>query len=313
MRELLGAAIAVASALLYDVGYVLEKQALDRLPPMKLSPAGLVAVARASRRWLAGFTAMLVGLALQVGALTLAPVSVVQPILAGGLIALAAAGSSLLGESLNRRHRGALAMVMVAVVAVAASAQRSGELAHRVPAGRFVVLALAIAGLGAVAARAGLGHRDTPAGRSSLAGLVGTALGAGLLYGLGAVSEKAVATRLVQLGLLKGAVTSLGTAYPWVFLAATLAGMLLFQVGLQNNPASLMASLTNVTSTVCALVGASVIFGEAVLPPSWWSSLLRALGFISVLASVALLAVDGEAVPGPEGPDRTRPDHAVAP
>lgn len=312
MRELLGAAVAVVAALLYDVGYVLEKQALDRMPPIQLSPSGVWRVARASRRWLAGFVAMLAGLALQVGALTLAPVSVVQPILAGGLIALAAAGSSLLGESLNRRHRAALGLVMVAVAAVAASAHNSGQLAQHVPGSRFMVLAVVVAGLGLVAARAGLsGHSGVP-GRVSVAGLVGTALGAGLLYGLGAVSEKAVATRLVRLGLVKGAFSSLATPYPWVFVVATLAGMLLFQFGLQNNPASLMASLTNVTSTVCALVGASVIFNEAVLPSSWWS-VLRVAGFVCVLGSVALLAVDGERVPGPDGPDRTRPDHAVAP
>ena len=308
----MGAVIAVASALLYDAGYVLEKQALDQLPPMRFTPMGVLRVATASRRWLAGFVAMLVGLGLQVIALTLAPVSVVQPILAGGLIALAAAGSSLLGERLNSRHLAALVLVMLAVVAVAASAHSGGGLATHVPGDRFVALAVVVAVLAALAARAGLGTRITQGGRFSLAGLAGTALGAGLLYGLGAIAEKAVATRLVRLGVARGAFTSLATIYPWVFVAATLAGMLLFQVGLQGNPASLMASLTNVTSTVCALVGASAVFGEMVLPGSWWS-VLRAGGFACVLLSVGLLALDGEVLPGPEGPDRTRPDHAVAP
>ena len=311
MKELLGAGLAVASAVLYDLGYVLEKQALNRLPPLRLSPRGVLRVARSSRRWLAGFAAMLLGLALQVGALTLAPVSVVMPILAGGLIALAAAGSSVLGEALNRRHRAALALVILAVIAVAASAHNSGELSRRVPGVRFLVLGAILATAAALSARAGLRSRDRAPGRVSLAGLVGIALGAGLLYGLGALSEKAVATRLVGLGLVKGAVSSLATLYPWAFLAATLAGMLLFQVGLQKNPASLMASLTNVTSTVCALVGASVVFGEAAVPSNWWS-LLRVAGFACVLASVVLLARDGEALPPPGG-RRARPDHAVAP
>ncbi len=312
MKELVGAAVAVGSALLYDAGYVLEKQALDQLPPMRFTPSGVLRVATASRRWLAGFCAMLAGLALQVVALTLAPVSVVQPILAGGLIALAAAGSSLLGERLNSRHKAALVLVMVAVVAVAASAHNGGALAKHVPADRFVALTVVIGALAALAARAGVGGRGVQGGRLSLAGLAGTALGAGLLYGLGAIAEKAVATRLVRLGLFRGAVTSLLTVYPWVFVAATLAGMLLFQVGLQANPASLMASLTNVTSTVCALAGASAVFGEMVLPGGWWS-VLRAGGFACVLVSVVLLAADKEPLPGPEGPDRTRPDHAVAP
>lgn len=313
MKEWIGALVAVASALLYDTGYVLEKQALAGLPPIRLTPAGVFRTAASSRRWLAGFVAMLLGLLLQVIALTLAPVSVVQPILAGGLIALAVAGSSLLGERLNRRHTTALGLIMLAVLAVAGSAQGRIRLATHVPGTRFLVLGAVIAVLAALAARSGLGRRDyIPAGgRVSLAGLAGTALAAGLLYGLGALAEKAIATRLVRAGLFRGAWSSLGTAYPWIFVVATLAGMLVFQVGLQANPASLMASLTNVTSTGCALVGASVVFGEAVLPGGWWS-VLRAAGFACVVASVILLAVD-EPLSVPTDPDRNRPDHAVAP
>ena len=315
MRELAGVGIACASALLYDLGYVLEKQALVELPPLKLTPMGVLRTATASRRWLLGFASMVVGLGLQVIALTLAPVSVVQPILAGGLIALAAVGSTVLGEQLTRRHAVALALVLGAVVAVGASAHTGSELSVRVPAGRFVLLILVISVAAGLAARAGLGGRRRPSGRArpSLSGLAGTALAAGLLYGLGALSEKAVATNLVRRGILSGAISSLATAYPWIFVVGTLAGMLVFQVGLQANPASLMASLTNVTSTVCALVGASLVFSEAVLPGSVWGSVLRTAGFLCVLGSVTLLALDHEPAPGPDGPDLGRPDHATAP
>ena len=308
--------MAVVSALMYDAGYVLEKQALGSLPPGR-GPLALIRAAAANRRWLGGFIAMAGGLALQVVALTLAPVSVVQPILAGGLIALAAAGSSLLGERLNRRHGIALALVVVAVVAVAGSARGTAALATRVPGGRLLLLVGVAAAMAALAIRAGAvraGRRDGggASGRLRASGLAGTAVAAGLLYGLGAVAEKAVSTRLVSRGVIDGAVSSLATPYPWLFLVTTVAGMLVFQVGLQAHPASLMASLTNVTSTVCALVGASVVFGEAVLPGHWWS-LLRVSGFGCVLVAVALLAVDGRADAGPLADARTRPDHAVAP
>lgn len=309
MKELVGVALAVASALLYDLGYVLEKQALDRLPTLQPSPLGVLRVARSSRRWLLGFVSMLVGLGLQVGALTLAPVSVVQPILAGGLIALAAAGSSLLGERLTRRHHVALGLVVVAVVCVGASAHKSGRLAHHVPARSFLVLAGLIAVVAAISARTGLARRPR-SGRLTLSGLTGTALAAGLLYGLGAIAEKAVATRMVGHGVLAGSVTSLATPYPWIFLVATLVGMMVFQVGLQAHAASLMASLSNVTSTVCALVGASVVFQEALLPAGWWS-LPRLAGFACVLASVAILALEDDKLAGTVEDHRS--NYAVAP
>ena len=316
MKELIGAAVAVVSALMYDAGYVLEKQALADLPSGQ-KPLALIRVAAANRRWLGGFIAMAGGLCLQVVALTLAPVSVVQPILAGGLIALAAAGSSLLGERLNRRHGIALTLVVDAVVTVAASARGTTRQATHLPGGRLFLLVAVAAVMAGVAIQAGAvrsARRGASggSGRLGASGLAGTAVAAGLLYGLGAVAEKAVSTRLVSRGVVDGAVTSLATPYPWLFLATTLAGMVVFQVGLQANPASLMASLTNVTSTVCALVGASVVFGEAVLPGHWWS-LLRVLGFLCVMGAVILLATDGQADPVPLAEARTRPDHAVAP
>ena len=301
-RELLGAVIAGLSALLYDTGYVLEKQALGRLPEVRLHPVHLLRTAGASPRWLAGFAAMLAGLALQVVALTLAPVSVVQPILAGGLIALAAAGSLVLGERLSSRHKAALGLVLAAVLATAASAGGAGSLARVVPDGRLAVMAVVVAAVAAVVARGPAARR-----RATSPGVAGTAVGAGLLYGLGAVAEKAVATRLVSHGMVAGAVSSLLTVYPWLFVAATLAGMVLFQVGLQAHPASLMASLTNVVSTACALAGASFVFGEALLPPGWWS-VPRLAGLAAVLAAVALLVGDA-----PAAADPSRPDHAVAP
>lgn len=300
-REMLGVAVAACSALLYDAGYVLEKQALVDLPPVRLHPVDLLRTAAASPRWVAGFVAMLAGLGLQVVALTLAPVSVVQPILAGGLIALAAAGSTVLGERLSGRHKVALGLVLAAVVLTAVSARGGGQLAEKVPADRFALMAVV------VAAAAALAVATNRLRRPGAAGLAAVAVGAGLLYGLGAVAEKAVATRLHGYGLVGGALSSLGTAYPWLFLVVTLCGMLLFQTGLQAHPASLMASLTNVVSTACALAGASVVFGEALLPPGWWSA-PRLAGLIAVIAAVAVLAGDRE----PDG-DPLRPDHAVAP
>ncbi|HET6873446.1 MAG TPA: hypothetical protein VFH70_01625 [Acidimicrobiales bacterium] len=306
MKELLGALVAAGSALLYDAGYVLEKQALTELPPLRLTPIGIIRTAGSSRRWLAGFVAMLVGLGLQVVALTLAPVSVVQPILAGGLIALAAAGGSLLGETLDRRHRFALVLVLVAVVGVAASARGGGVTSRSVPIGSFALMGLVVVG-GAAAAFAVSRRLDRGA-----IGLAGTAVAAGLLYGYGAVAEKAVATRLVSGGVVSGAIHSLATLYPWVFLVTTLAGMVVFQGGLQAHPASLMASLTNTASTVCALIGAGIVFGETPLPSGWWAA-VRVAGLLCGAGAVAVL-VSGPALSAPGDPaERTRPDHAVAP
>ncbi len=287
----LGIVVAVCSVALYDLGYVLEKQALAELPPLSRRTASmLVAVAR-SPRWVAGFVAMLSGLGLQVVALTLAPVSVVQPLLAAGVLGVVVAGRTVLGERLGRRDWLAVVLVLAGVVTIALSAGSGARLARTVPGGRFSAMVGVVVAL-AVAARV-LASRGARRGWSGRRDAVALSVAAGLLYGVGALSEKAIATGLVGHGVVRGAATALGTAYPWTFVVATFAGMVVFERGLQRQPASLMVPLANVMSGVCALAGASIVFGELFVPSGWWS-LPRWFGLAAVLAAMVALVGDDE-------------------
>ena len=281
-----GTGVAVVSAFLYDAGYILEKRALSDLPALGANPVTMIRTVARSRGWMAGFAAMLAGLVLQVVALTLAPVSVVQPVLAAGLVTLIAIGGPLLGERLGRRERFSLGLVLVAVLAIAASSRPGAHLASSVPSGSFAVLAVVVA-FGAVGA-GWYGIGNTHPG-SSGAAFLGTS--AGLLYGLGAVAEKAVAAKVVGKGVLNGAVSALESPYPWLFLAVTFAGLVVFQLALQRHAASLVATLSNTVSSVCALTGASVVFGETLVPGGWWS-LARIAGLAAVGSAVVVLAAD---------------------
>jgi hypothetical protein len=243
---------------------------------------------------------MLVALGLQVVALTLAPVAVVQPILAAGLIGLAAVGGSVLDERLHRRQVLALVLLVTAVVAVALSTRAGEHVAGSVRFAAYASLSFPVA-LGA-ATLAWWGIKHGPASQHSDRALVAIACSAGLLYGLGAVAQKAVSTHMVSHGIVDGAFRSLSTPYPWLFLVLTGAGMVVFQVGLQRYPATMMATSTNVTSTACALAGAAVVFGEALLPGGWWSA-ARLLGFAAVLGAVSLLASTRSSPAAPESPD----------
>jgi drug/metabolite transporter (DMT)-like permease len=278
--------VAVVSAVLYDAGYILEKRALIQLPPLTANPAALIRTVSRSPLWLAGFSAMLAGLLLQVAALTMAPVSVVQPVLAAGLVALVVAGGPMLGERLGRRQRSALFLVIGAVAAIAISSRPGAHLASSVPAGSLTALAVPVAL--AAASAAWLGARSKAAPTLSA---VSFAASAGLLYGLGAVAEKAVAAKVVGHGIVSGSLSSLASPYPWLFVAVTFAGMVLFQIALQRHAASMVATISNVVSSVCALAGASMVFGEMLLPSGWWS-LARVAGFAGVAGALLLLGVD---------------------
>ena len=301
-RVIAGLAVAIVSAGLYDLGYILEKQALTGLPTVSADPLKLARIVLSSRRWVSGFVAMLAGLGLQVIALTLAPVSVVQPVLAGGLVALVVAGGPVLGERLHWRQRAALLLVIAAVIAIAISSQPGARRARSGPAARFGELAIPVACLAVLAAVAGLRVTGRAGGSAPVWSAAALAGAAGLLYGLGAVAEKAVATDLVGRGIAGGIVASLGSVYPWLFAAVTLGGMVVFQVALQAHPASMVATVSNVVSSVCALAGASIVFGELLLPHGWWS-VPRFAGFAGVGCALMLLSWE---------PGRSRVEAAIS-
>ncbi|MBO0732583.1 MAG: hypothetical protein J2P57_25205, partial [Acidimicrobiaceae bacterium] len=70
----------------------------------------------------------------------------------------------------------------------------------------------------------------------------------------------------------------------------------------QRHLASLVVPLANVLAGAFALVGASVVFGEGLLPSGWWA-LPRILGFVAVGGAVVVLCVRPAGAPA---------SHAVA-
>src|SRR6202020_10469 len=118
----LGIGAAVCASTLYSVGVAL--QAMDA----KESPEGehlrLALAWRLVRRgrWLLGTGLSILGWPLQVIALLLAPLVVVQPALAAGLLVLMLMGQRLLGGRAGRREYIAMAAIILGVLGTALTA-----------------------------------------------------------------------------------------------------------------------------------------------------------------------------------------------
>jgi len=117
-----GIAIAVASAACYETSYVLQAlEARSVSSSLALRPALLGTLAR-RRRWLAGIGLAIAGFTLQIAALTFAPLTVVQPVLALGLVLLLYLGSRMLREAVGRREVLAVAAMVAGVAGIALAA-----------------------------------------------------------------------------------------------------------------------------------------------------------------------------------------------
>jgi drug/metabolite transporter (DMT)-like permease len=141
-----GLALALTAAACFEAGYIL--QALEA----RASPAGpgrqLELLARLARRrtWLAGIALSAIGVGLQALALLLAPLSVVQPALALGLVVLLVLAHRVLGERVGRREVAGAALIGAGVAVVAVCAPDRGS-----TAGSAVAIAVTMTALGVVA------------------------------------------------------------------------------------------------------------------------------------------------------------------
>jgi drug/metabolite transporter (DMT)-like permease len=288
-----GVALALLSATAYNSGLILEKQALVRLPA--LSGRRLVSVALdllSSPRWLAGFGLMLCGLGLQVVALLFAPVTVVQPVVAGGVAVVLILSRLVLREHLGRAEYTCVAVMAVSVVLLALSAGGASDVGQRVSG--FELAAVAIPScqlavlIGLSTLRAGARKHRPPA--------IGVSYGiaTGLLYGVAALAIKALSGAILHGRGIVGVLTAvLSSPYLYVMAACSAAGLVLFQTALQRCRIAIVAPVSNVLGSMYFIVVATWLFHER-LPASPALLALRVIGIVAACCVVAVLSAQGD-------------------
>ncbi len=259
----LGLMLAVGSAALINLGFLLQQRGL--VHGIGNGLRAWVAALR-SRTWLAGQALGWLGFAVQILAVALAPLSLVQAFAAGGLALCVPLAAGIFGHRVPR----------VQVVAVAAVAAGLAVLSLGVPRpGVGVSAAMLICGTAlALAAGSAVSSSGGPAARS---------IAAGLLYGVADAAIKAVAVGVHAHGVS-------GLASSWTLLAAvaTFAGFLAFQAALrQGNAVSVIALMTAVT-TITALAFGVIAFHES-LGSGAAMTIVHLAGIALVLSCVPLL------------------------
>ena len=117
-----GLILAIVAAACYEIGYAvqaLEARRVDRADHVQVSLLGRLL---RRPRWVIGMALSLLGAAAQVAALTLAPITVVAPTLAVGLVGLLFLSHHFLREAPTRRDLAGVVTVVVGVTGVALAA-----------------------------------------------------------------------------------------------------------------------------------------------------------------------------------------------
>jgi drug/metabolite transporter (DMT)-like permease len=263
----LGFGLALCAASCYDTGYALQALEARRAPVRAaLRPAMLAHLLRRPV-WVGATLLSVAGWPLQVLALEHAPITLVQPTLALGLLLLLVLGTRILGEHVGRREIAAV-IAIIAAVAVIASAAPSGP--GEVPRDAGLVIALGL--LGAIAI---LPHGGAILGRYPTALLV---IGAGAADGLAAFVAKLVAED--------------ASAGHWLAVAAWAAGVAAIVIlGVISESTALQrAAATRVAPSVLAMqIAIPVLLAPLVGGESWGGTPLSG----AVLAGALGVAVGG--------------------
>lgn len=286
MKVVLGIVAAVGASTLYSLGVALQAMDAKLVPQTHHLRISLMRQLVVRSRWLLGTGLSILGWPLQVTALLLAPLVVVQPALAAGLLVLLILGQRMLHEHAGRREH--LAMVAI-VVGVAGCAWLAPEKSSTHAGPLTVTIVLVALGLTTL-----LPYMLRYLGRPSA---TMTMIGAGLGFAWSGVATALAAQALDAHHLGLAAAWGVSTA------GASGIGALSELSALQQRPAIQVAPVVFVTQTLVPVALAPLLFGESFAStplygvPLVASLLLVAGGAASLARSPVLLTLmAGEAV-----------------
>src|SRR3954447_15921944 len=189
----IGLLFALATAITSIVGFLLKYRGADESPAVTLRNPVKSSLALFRSRWYTiGIIVATGSWGLHVAALALAPISIVQSVIAGGLVLLTVVADRVFGYEVTRREWIGVALTAIGLAFLAATLEHGANGAHSdyTPA----TLALFVGALTAVAVVAWRVARPGRAGGPALA------LSAGLLWGASDTSIKALSGDLGHAG-----------------------------------------------------------------------------------------------------------------
>lgn len=252
MTETLGILLALACALTTNLGFLYKYRgacaapAVDFRHPLRsgrtlfASPLFSLGMLIAVGSWLC-----------HVGAMAMIPLSIVQAVLAGGVVLLAVMAERMLGLRIGRRQWCGLAMTAGGLVLLGISLPAvHGSHSRFSPSGMIAFEAILVA----VGTLLIMGPRiGAPSHRHGV--MFGAA--SGMLFGVSDISIKAISGLVGAHGLL-------GILSPWPVLALLAAVVAFFTSAksLQDGDPIPVIAVTSMAATVSGILGGIIVFGD---------------------------------------------------
>jgi hypothetical protein len=288
MQESLAIAIAITAALLLNYAIYLQKKAVVSLPEVKAKLSWTTVKAFITNGpWLLAQVVNITGFVLYSVALALAPVSVIEPIIASGVVLLAYLAIKNLGEVPRRIDFLAMGASVLGVILLGVSlAEGLPKDVLRHPTEIWVIAAvlLSLAVIIPVLMRKGSGNTQA----------AGLGISVGIFFGMAAVFQRLLMINLGHDWLLVG-----------VFIVACivtyLPAFIILQAALQKGMAMIVAPIYNGLMEFVPIVLGMMVLNEG-FPQNTVLRVFRVLAFVLILTGTVILSqrAEGAELPSPE-------------
>jgi drug/metabolite transporter (DMT)-like permease len=273
----LGILLALLCAFASNLGFFFKHRGCNEAPPVDIRHPLRTAKALWCSKWFAiGMAVGGAGWALHVAAISLAPLSVVQVVLSGGVVLIAVMADRLFGFEVGPRQWWGLALTAAGLILLGITMPAPGGAHSTFSLAAMVAFEATLFGLGAALI---LGRR---AGAPAEHHGVMLAAASGILFGVCNVAVKALSGMVAEAGVL-------GLVSPWLLVAAAGSATAFYASArsLQDGEAVGVIAITGTAANISCIAGGIVVFGDP-LPGDAVGMVLQALAFVMVIVASAL-------------------------
>jgi drug/metabolite transporter (DMT)-like permease len=273
----LGILLSLVCALATNVGFLLKHRGACAAPDVSMRHPVASAIGLFRSKWFTiGLLVAVVAWVFHVAALAMAPLSLVQAVISGGLVFLTVLAERFFGFTVGRRQWAGVGFTALGLVLLAVTLP-SGEGSHsNYSLAGMIAFESALLALGTfLVLSPRLGSHEHHGV------MLGTA--AGILFGVSDVAIKALTGIAGSAGVV-GLLLS-----PWLLtcIAASVIAFFASARGLQKGEAVPVITLTSAAANVTAISGGILVFGDP-MPNDPVGIVLQSFAFVLVIAAAAL-------------------------
>jgi hypothetical protein len=272
----LGILLALGCAAASNIAFLCKHRGACAAPAVELRHPLRSGVALFRSRWWAIGMAIATGAwLLHVAAMTIAPLSLVQAVIAGGLVLLSYPAERWFGHSLGQREWIGLGLAALGLAFLAITVPTGGGDHANYSAPAMIAFESGAVALGV--ALFASGHTGSPRHHGALLGAA-----AGVLIGVTNIAIKGLTATVPG--------DPLAIISPWtgVAVVAAIGSFYAMARALQIGEAISMIALTSVAANGAAILGGVIVFGDPI-GGDLMEGLARGGAFVAVIAAVALM------------------------